>query len=59
VNSLPWFAWFLLMHLLRRFGGSDHPPTEPGELSPKRRWVAVLSLVVFVLLFMPTPWSKY
>jgi len=59
VNSLPWFAWFLLMHVVKRVGGSDHPPTEPGELSPVRRGVAILSLVVFALLFMPTPWSKY
>jgi len=58
-NSISWLVWFVLVHLLGRLGGKDHPPTEPGELSPVRRGIAVLSLVVFVLLFMPTPWSKY
>ncbi len=58
-NSISWLVWFVLVHLLGRLGGKDHPPTEPGELSPVRRGVAVLSLVVFVLLFMPTPWSTY
>jgi membrane-associated protease RseP (regulator of RpoE activity) len=58
-NSISWLVWFVLVHILGRLGGQDHPPTEPGELSPKRRFIGVLSLVVFVLLFMPTPWSKY
>lgn len=58
-NSMAWLVWFVLVHLLKRLSGPDHPPTEPGELSPGRRVVAVVSLVVFVLLFMPTPWSKY
>ena len=42
-----------------RVGGRDHPPTEPGELHPVRKGLAVLSLVLFALLFMPTPWSTY
>lgn len=58
-NSMAWLVWFVLVHLLGRLSGQNHPPTEPGELSPGRRAVAVLSLIVFVLLFMPTPWSKY
>jgi len=56
-NSMFWLFWFGLLFLVRRMGGGDHPPTEPGELSPRRRWIAILSLVIFVLLFMPTPWS--
>ena len=36
-----------------------HPPTGPGTLSPARRAVAVLCLVLFVLLFMPTPLAEY
>jgi hypothetical protein len=40
-------------------GGRDHPPTEPGELSPARRVVGIVSLVFFVLLFMPTPMAAY
>jgi membrane-associated protease RseP (regulator of RpoE activity) len=58
-NSLFWLMWFGLLHLLMRVGGRDHPPTEPGELSPRRRLVASVSLLFFVLLFMPTPWATY
>jgi membrane-associated protease RseP (regulator of RpoE activity) len=52
--SLPWLVWFVVLTLLERLSGG-HPPTEPGELSPVRRVVAVATLVLFVLLFMPTP----
>ncbi|MFT3768968.1 MAG: site-2 protease family protein [Minicystis sp.] len=58
-NSTFWLVWYVLIAVIKRFGGEDHPPTEPGELSPVRKVVAVLSLVMFVLLFMPTPWSAY
>jgi membrane-associated protease RseP (regulator of RpoE activity) len=58
-NSLFWLFWFGILSLMRRMGGRDHPPTEPGQLSPARRVVAVLTLVLFVLLFMPTPMATY
>jgi membrane-associated protease RseP (regulator of RpoE activity) len=58
-NSLFWLFWYFILRVIMRMGGRDHPPTEPGELSPVRKGVAVLSLVLFVLLFMPTPWATY
>lgn len=58
-NSTFWLVWFVLLHGMRRVGGRDHPPTEPGELSPLRKGIAVVSLVFFVALFMPTPWASY
>jgi membrane-associated protease RseP (regulator of RpoE activity) len=58
-NALPWLIWYLLLTLILRTGGRDHPPTEPGELSPVRKGIALLSLVLFVLLFMPTPMAQY
>ena len=58
-NSLFWLMWFGMLALMMRFSGREHPPTDPGELSPGRRAVAVVALVFFVLLFMPTPWSAY
>src|SRR5262249_46622643 len=58
-NSLFWLMWVGLLHLVKRVIGRDHPPTEPGELSPVRRMVAIVSLSLFVLLFMPTPWAAY
>ena len=57
--STPWFGWFLVLTLLERLSGGGHPPTEPGTLSPIRRIVAIGTLVLFVLLFMPTPWMTY
>lgn len=58
-NSTFWLVWFGLLHLVKRVGGRDHPPTEPGDLSPMRRGIAVVSLVFFILLFMPTPWAAH
>lgn len=59
-NSSFWLMWFVVLGIVARAsGGPEHPPTEPGELSPKRRVIAVITLVFFVLLFMPTPWATY
>lgn len=58
-NSIFWLMWFGLLHVMRRVGGKDHPPTEPGELTLGRKLIAVLCLALFVLLFMPTPMSTY
>ena len=59
VSACPWFGWFLVLTVLERLSGGGHPPTEPGTLSPTRRIVAIGTLVLFVLLFMPTPWMTY
>jgi membrane-associated protease RseP (regulator of RpoE activity) len=59
VNVLFWLEWYAVIALIMRVGGADHPPTEPGELHPVRKGLAVLSLVLFALLFMPTPWATY
>jgi len=60
LNSLFWLVWFLVLGGIGRLsGGGEHPPTDPSELSPKRRVIAVLTLLLFVLLFMPTPWATY
>lgn len=54
-SSAFWLVWFVVL----RFIGRAHPPTEEGDLSPVRTLIAVASLVLFVLLFMPTPMSTY
>jgi membrane-associated protease RseP (regulator of RpoE activity) len=54
-NSIFWLAWFVITGIMGRFTGKEHPPFEPGRLTPRRRWVAIGSLVLFVALFMPTP----
>ena len=53
--GLIWVVWFVLLYAMRRMAGVNHPPTDPGELSRGRRVVAVLCLLLFVVLFMPTP----
>jgi membrane-associated protease RseP (regulator of RpoE activity) len=58
-NSSTWLVWFGLMSLLGSRMGHDHPPFEPGALSPRRQHVAIGCLVLFVLSFMPTPLAKY
>ncbi len=52
-----WAVWALVLFAMTRFAGSDHPPTEDDTLSPRRRWVAIGTLALFVLLFMPT-WMR-
>jgi membrane-associated protease RseP (regulator of RpoE activity) len=57
-NSAFWLVWYALLGGIARFsGGAEHPPTEPGALSPGRRLVGYVTLAFFVLLFMPTPLS--
>jgi membrane-associated protease RseP (regulator of RpoE activity) len=52
--------WLLWAALLRWMGGNserEHPPTEGEPLSPGRKWIARLTLSLFVLLFMPA-WMR-
>ena len=59
-NSLFWLVWFGFTGLIARISGSaDHPPFEPGELGRGRRAIAWLCLIMFVVLFMPTPQAAY
>jgi membrane-associated protease RseP (regulator of RpoE activity) len=52
--GMPWLVWWLLLGFMGRRSEHEHPPTDPGPLSPARRAVAVLTLLLFVLLFMPS-----
>lgn len=52
--GLPWLTWGVVMHLMARNTKREHPATDPSiPLTPGRRWVARLTLALFVLLFMP------
>jgi membrane-associated protease RseP (regulator of RpoE activity) len=66
-------SWFLVGGFLAGFailvamevkGGAfssqrllDHPPTGPDQLDPVRKAIAIATLVIFALLFMPEPFS--
>ena len=52
--GMHWLVWAVVLWLLTRATGPGHPPTEPSELSPRRRVVGWLTLSLFVLLFMPS-----
>ena len=52
--GMQWLVWGFVLWILSRRVGSDHPPTEPSELSPTRRWLGWFTLLLFVLLFMPS-----
>ncbi len=54
-----WISIFVLLWLLRGVSGANHPPVDDPQLSPKRRVVAIFTLALFVLLFMPTPWAVF
>lgn len=64
-GGLVWLAWgttLVLLLAMERLRGSlrphsllDHPPTGEHALGPGRTGVAILTLVLFALLFMPTP----
>jgi len=43
--------------VLRRHDLLDHPPTSATPLDKSRRAIAILTLIVFVLLFMPEPFT--
>lgn len=49
-----WLMWAVVLYLMTRVAGSDHPPTDNDVLSRRRRWIAIATLALFALLFMPT-----
>jgi membrane-associated protease RseP (regulator of RpoE activity) len=53
-GGLNWMVWGVILTLMARLNGAQHPPTEDHELSGARRWIGYLTLLWFVLLFMPT-----
>lgn len=52
--GMHWVVWAVVLAVLARFSGKDHPPTRPSPLGPGRRALAIGTLVLFVLLFMPS-----
>ncbi len=55
--GMHWLVWAGVLWLMTRAAGRDHPPTGPAPLSPRRRLIAIGTLVLFVLLFMPS-WMR-
>lgn len=59
-NTTFWLVWFVITGVMARMsGGGEHPPYEDGHLSLGRKVVGVVCLVLFAVLFMPTPLAVY
>ena len=56
---MPWILLQALLLAAKRRGMLDHPPVDDLALSPGRKVVAVATLVLFVALFMPSPWVTF
>ena len=54
-----WVVLFGLLLWMKRASGSSHPPVDDHTLSPSRRIVAAATLMLFILLFMPSPWVSF
>lgn len=50
----PWLLWSGMLFLMARLSGDTHPEAGDAPLSPARKWVAAFTLLLFVLLFMPS-----
>lgn len=59
-NSLFWLLWFGILTAMQWLTGADHPPVDDQQepLGTTRTAIAVLCLVLFVLLFMPAPFTQ-
>lgn len=49
-----WLLWAGLLWWMSRVGAMDHPPTGSEPLTPLRSALGWISIVVFILLFMPS-----
>jgi membrane-associated protease RseP (regulator of RpoE activity) len=54
-TGIHWIVWWIVLVILRRTSGLEHPTTDSNALSPTRRKVAIATLCVFFLLVMPSP----
>lgn len=59
ISSTFWLVWYGITGLMSVVAGAEHPPFEPEPLGRGRQLVAAGCLVLFVLLFLPTPLSVY
>jgi membrane-associated protease RseP (regulator of RpoE activity) len=58
-STSSWVVLTLLVLLITRISGGVHPPVDEPGLDTRRGVVAALTLILFVLLFMPAPFVQY
>jgi len=55
-GAIPWLVWSIMLAVMRRMGGGVyHPPVGDRPLTTSRRVVALLTLVLWALIFTPIP----
>ena len=54
LDAMLWLVWFGILTYLTWGERAAHPPTDDDRLSTGRKLLAVLTLALFPLLFMPT-----
>jgi len=60
ITSTSFWAVLLVVLLVFRYRTSGvHPPVDDSELGTSRRWIAVGTLVLAILVFMPSPLVAY
>ncbi|MBA3462045.1 MAG: site-2 protease family protein [Deltaproteobacteria bacterium] len=55
---IPWAIWAVLLGVMRRSAGEYHPPVDETPLDGKRRVLAIVMLVIFVLIVTPVPFRS-
>ncbi|MGC4070672.1 MAG: site-2 protease family protein [Polyangiaceae bacterium] len=58
-STSSWIVLTLLVLVITRSSGGVHPPVDEPGLDWRRKAIAVLTLLLFVLLFMPAPFVQY
>lgn len=58
-STSAWLVWLVIIVAIQRYSGGTHPPVDDVSLDGKRRWVAIATLALFILLFMPSPFVQY
>ena len=55
-GAIPWLVWSIMLAVMRRMGGGVyHPPVGDTPLTTGRRLVALLTLILWALIFTPIP----
>jgi hypothetical protein len=60
ISSLTlWSTLLVLMLVFRRMSKGIHPPVDEPDLDRGRAWTARVTLILAILLFMPSPLVAY
>jgi membrane-associated protease RseP (regulator of RpoE activity) len=55
-SAMPWFIWPLILYVLTRIsGGIIHPPVGKDKLGKRGKILAIITFIMFILIFMPIP----